>query len=60
VCRQLDDPKLFADRCRDTAKDDRGYIITLTDEELGTLVEQKKKNPTDFPLIRSKFNALTD
>jgi hypothetical protein len=37
-CRKLEDRHLFTQRCRDTAHDDRGFIIALDDDDLARLV----------------------
>ena len=37
VCRRFKDKRLFMERCRDTAKDDRGFIIALDDDDLRAL-----------------------
>ncbi len=42
VCRELRNKDLFIERCRDTVRDDRGYIIPLDDEDLRALVEEAK------------------
>ncbi|GGE22480.1 hypothetical protein GCM10011529_31330 [Polymorphobacter glacialis] len=42
VCRQFHDKKLFLERCRDTAKDNRGYIIVLDDDDLKELVFSRR------------------
>lgn len=34
LCRNIDDRALFIQRCRDTAQDDRGFIIVLEDSDL--------------------------
>ena len=43
VCRKFDDKDLFIKRCKDTANDDRGFILPLDDEDLITLLEYKKQ-----------------
>lgn len=62
VCRQLDDKARFQERCRDTAKDDRGYIIALDDADLTALVEARKASDEnsyrEFPLLQQRFNYL--
>jgi hypothetical protein len=51
---------LVFSRCRDTAMDQRGYILALDDDDLGSLVEHKLSNPRslEFPLLRERFIAL--
>lgn len=61
VCRQFDDKKRFLKRCKDTALDDRGFIIPLDDDDLRALVEHVRDGdaaiPT-FPLLRERFEYL--
>lgn len=60
VCRSLSNEKLLARRCLDTAHDQRGYIIHLTDEDIRELVKDYTTSigGSDYPLLRKKFNAL--
>ena len=62
VCRAFKDKDLFIERCRDTAKDDRGFIIPIDDDDLAILIEERKNNPlySDFPLIHDRFRRLLD
>lgn len=39
VARKFEDRALFMDRCRDTARDHRGFIIPLADEDVVKLLE---------------------
>lgn len=39
TCRTIDNKKLFYQRCKDTASDDRGYIIALDDKDILQLLE---------------------
>jgi hypothetical protein len=41
VCRTCLNRKLFDQRCRDTAKDGRGYVLLLTDEDVEYLLSLK-------------------
>lgn len=60
VCRGFHDKPLFLRRCRDTAQDDRGYILALDDSDLAALVEaHKKEDPKmEFTLLKDRFNHL--
>jgi len=60
VYRGYGSKELVEARCRDTALDQRGYIIALDDEDLRSLVAQKIQNPSSltFPLLRERFLAL--
>lgn len=62
VCRSLDKPDALQARCTDTAKDDRGFILYLTDEDVIDLIKQAKGGVTsmDFPLLVRKFRTLVD
>jgi len=62
VCRSVENPGVLQARCTDTTKDDRGYIMYLTDEDLVELMENAKRGieSMDFPLLVNKFRALLD
>lgn len=62
VCRTLDNPRLLDVRCKDTAMDDRGFIICLTDDDLTSMMidAKKGKQSAAFPLLAKKFRALID
>jgi hypothetical protein len=57
-CKNTEKLKL---RCRDTARDQRGFIITLSDAELINIIDSRISNtPYEFPLLYHKFNELID
>src|SRR5207302_1265355 len=60
VCRSFEDKVLFVRRCRDTAIDDRGFIIALDDGDLATLVHAHKKQDVkrEFDLLKARFDEL--
>lgn len=59
VCRDLADKNLFIQRCRDTANDQRGYIVPVDDTDLRMLVEEQRAGRSvDYELIRNRFNQL--
>jgi hypothetical protein len=60
VARNFDKKDLFAQRCIDTSKDDRGLILHLDDDDLVELVRIRKEMPDyhSWPLLKSKFLAL--
>jgi len=61
VCRSLDNPNLMLARCRDTAADDRGFVIVLDDQRLGDLVAARRAAPPpgiEFDLLRRMFGEL--
>ncbi|MFI6981554.1 hypothetical protein ACIBSV_23570 [Embleya sp. NPDC050154] len=75
VCRSFQDKDRFLRRCRDTALDHRGYVLTLDDDDLRRLVDDVEEaqrepeeleakpasrlNRDDYPLLRERFKALT-
>ncbi len=60
LCRSFENRELLLQRCRDTARDQRGFIIPLEDSDLTTLVEQNRQPRGDikFPLLRDRFENL--
>jgi len=62
VCRSVNNPKLLEKRCIDTAKDQRGYILVLSDTDIINLIKAEKKifEAQTFPLLMNKFRKLVD
>jgi hypothetical protein len=60
VCRSIKDPVKLAKSCADTARDDRGYILTITDLELSKIVKEytSSNGESEYPLLRTKFKKL--
>lgn len=62
ICRHFDNKARFEQRCRDTALDDRGYIIALDDADLKALVDARKADDEaayrEYPLLRQRFDTL--
>lgn len=60
VCRSVEDGPLIKRRCVDTAKDDRGYIVHITDEDLRTIVRDyvASNGMAEYPLLRARFTHL--
>jgi hypothetical protein len=59
VCRQIEKKALFADRCRDTAKDDRGFIFFLDDDDLHELTKHYDPHRGEYLLLRDQFDRMT-
>jgi hypothetical protein len=60
VCRTLKGKQLFIERCRDTASDQRGFVIPLDDEDLGVLVKARadRDEAGVFRMLKGRFDAL--
>jgi hypothetical protein len=60
VCRAFEDKELFLDRCRDTARDDRGFITPLDDSDLKALSGLRGENDLTaiWALLQDRFTAL--
>src|SRR5262249_44528268 len=59
VCRNFIEKKLFLQRCKDTAKDQRGFVIALDDADLKILVSERKLTASmEFPLLKQRFDEL--
>lgn len=60
VCRSFEDKALFMKRCRDTAIDDRGFILPLDDEDLVALTESRKTDALyeRYLFLHERFNEL--
>jgi len=44
VCRSFSNKDLFIQRCKDTAQDDRGFIVALDDDDIEKLLEFRSNN----------------
>jgi hypothetical protein len=62
ICRSIEDKEKLYQRCTDTAKDRRGYMLVLDDTDIFDIVAAYKKNSTDqsFPLLRALWARLID
>jgi hypothetical protein len=60
VCRTFADKDLFITRCRDTAQDQRGFIIPLDDDDLSVLVHDRhlSNQSLKYPLLKQRFDRL--
>lgn len=61
VGRSCANKKLFMERCRDTARDDRGVVLPLFDDDLLEMLELIKKEERDGinELMEAKFRIIT-
>lgn len=60
IVRKLNDKDSAVQRCIDTAKDGRGYMIPLDDSDLRQLIKQSLEldEPHSFPLLKDRFDKL--
>lgn len=60
ACREFRDKELFLRRCRDTANDQRGYILVLDDADLSQLVSERKTTGASSPFgpLKHQFDGL--
>jgi hypothetical protein len=60
VCRSFQNKLLFMKRCIDTAKDLRGFVIALDDDDLGILTKVRRDEAlfSDWKLLQDRFRAL--
>lgn len=60
VCRSAENEERLGQRCADTARDQRGFIIHLTDADLAAVVKDyiASNGGAEYPLLRKKFNKL--
>lgn len=62
VCRKIKDKKNLYLRCRDTANDQRGYILTIDDDDIFTLITEfmTDSSAQQFTKLRELMNNLVD
>lgn len=60
ISRKIENRELLKQSCRDTANDQRGYIIALDDDDIRALVDAIKHKPAGerLDLLRERFNEL--
>jgi len=60
ICRNFEDKDLFIQRCKDTAMDNRGFIIPLDDHDIENLVIERKENSDqlNFALLTERLHHL--
>lgn len=62
TCRTIQDKVRLTARCKDTARDSRGYILALDDNDVLALLNERMKveGLLAYELLRSKFMELID
>jgi hypothetical protein len=60
ICRKITNKPLLKSRCIDTAKDRRGFILALDDDDICALLDEKIESPKSqqFELLQSIFSEL--
>jgi len=60
ICRTLSNKTLFYQRCKDTANDDRGFVLVLDDNDIEALVNEyiTTDGGQDFSFLREQFRKL--
>lgn len=60
LCRSIDDRQRFIDRCVDTARDDRGFIIVIEDQDLIEYLELVENGARDalHQRLRNRYEEL--
>lgn len=60
VCRSFENKRRFLDRCADTARDSRGYVLPLDDEDLAALIDARKEDAlySEWRLLDGRFREL--
>lgn len=60
VCREFEDKDRFLERCRDTVRDGRGYILPLDDDDLRELTALREAGNLSgiWAMLRDRFEFL--
>jgi hypothetical protein len=60
LCRSFSDKELFLRRCRDTADDQRGFVLAFDDDDLRELVCSREEGdlPALHGFLKERFDAL--
>lgn len=60
ICRTLTNKDLFYKRCKDTATDDRGFVLVLDDNDIELLINEylSTDGGQEFTLLRKQFMDL--
>ncbi|MFZ6760716.1 hypothetical protein ACO0K9_26210 [Undibacterium sp. Ji50W] len=62
VCRSIENKELLYKRCVDAAKDGRGFILVLDDQDLAELVLEytRSKRRQEFELLKAQWRRLVN
>jgi hypothetical protein len=60
VCRTFENKQLFMERCADTARDSRGFILPVDDNDLALLTEVRRDDPlySAWSLLHDRFRDM--
>jgi hypothetical protein len=60
MCRAFNDKTLFIERCRDTANDQRGFVMPFDDDDLGALMRDRRNGDALAlnALLKQRFETL--
>ncbi|GAB5380984.1 MAG: hypothetical protein Alis3KO_17680 [Aliiglaciecola sp.] len=60
ICRSIKDKRTLLERCRDTCVDRRGFILTLDDNDIVSLLEdfETNKHLQSYPLLQKMWNNM--
>ena len=61
-CREIFDPDALSERCRDTALDERGFILVLDDLRVNAMLDNISRGArgANDQFLRGLFNNLTN
>ena len=62
ICRSIDNKERLQQRCIDTAKDGRGYMLVLSDDDIFEMVEAYKQDSEDrnYTLLKTLWTRLIE
>ena len=62
ICRSIDNKERLYQRCIDTAKDRRGYMLALSDDDIFEMVEAYKKDSEDrsYTILKNLWSRLIE
>jgi hypothetical protein len=61
-CREIFDAQALSQRCRDTALDERGFIVVLDDAHIDAMLDNISRGArgANDQFLRGLFNSLTN